>query len=64
MKNYILALAAVMLVALPNCGGSCCKKEDTCCKKEEVCSQEAPETKRESGPLSDKEVGWTEQDVK
>lgn len=71
MKNYLLALAAVSLVALPNCGGSsCCKKGDTSCKQEEVCTQPAAEqmpaqeATRESGPLSPKEVGFTEEDRK
>lgn len=58
MNKLLLPLLALILIALPNCGGCCRKKCPQTCPKE--CPAECEN--RQSGVFSEKEVGWTDDD--
>ncbi len=51
------------LFAILNLAGCCCFKKPTCTQKQQEKNCNSPEeSKRISGPLSEKEVGWEEED--
>jgi hypothetical protein len=61
MKKLLSCLAVLSIMVLASCG---CKKPcRPVCEPQEVCYVEEQEP-RCSGVLSDKEVGWTQEDYR
>lgn len=64
-KTIALCISLVALSGLAACGrGKTCKQAPCPCPQKECPEETRTVYKRVSGPMSDKEVGWTENDRK